>query len=42
MAVPEALRRLVVSRRSQASEGRMLSIGAAAKLLQVGRVTIDT
>jgi excisionase family DNA binding protein len=41
MAVPDALRRLVVSRRADSDEGSVLSISEAAELLQVERVTID-
>ena len=38
--VPEALRRLVVSRGADSSEGRVLSISEAAELLEVTRVTV--
>jgi excisionase family DNA binding protein len=38
--LPEALRRLVVSRRSDSGEGRVLSISEAAELLSVTRVTV--
>jgi len=41
MTVPDALRRLMDSRSSHAREARVLSIGEAAELLQVGRMTID-
>jgi excisionase family DNA binding protein len=39
-AVPEALRRLVVSRGSDSGEGRVLSISEAAEALDVTRVTV--
>jgi excisionase family DNA binding protein len=39
-AVPEALRRLAVSRSSDSGEGRVLSISEAAELLDVTRVTV--
>jgi excisionase family DNA binding protein len=39
-AIPEALRRLVVARSSDANEGRVLSISEAAELLDVTRVTV--
>jgi excisionase family DNA binding protein len=39
-ALPEALRRLVVSRGSESGEGRVLSISEAAELLEVTRVTV--
>jgi excisionase family DNA binding protein len=38
--LPEALRRLVVSRSSESNEGRVLSISEAAELLDVTRVTV--
>jgi excisionase family DNA binding protein len=38
--LPEALRRLVVSRASDSGEGRVLSISEAAELLEVTRVTV--
>src|SRR5258708_5336375 len=38
--IPEALRRLVVARRADSGEGRVLSISEAAELLQVTRVTV--
>jgi excisionase family DNA binding protein len=38
--LPEALRRLVVSRGSESGEGRVLSISEAAELLEVTRVTV--
>jgi excisionase family DNA binding protein len=41
MAVPDALRRLAVSRRADSDEGSVFSISEAAELLQVERVTID-
>jgi excisionase family DNA binding protein len=39
-AIPEALRRMVVSHDADSREGRVLSISEAAELLQVTRVTI--
>ena len=38
--LPEALRRLVVSRGADSGEGRVLSISEAAELLEVTRVTV--
>jgi excisionase family DNA binding protein len=38
--LPEALRRLVVPRDSNSSEGRVLSISEASELLEVTRVTV--
>ena len=38
--LPEALRRLVVSRNSDSGDGRVLSISEAAELLEVTRVTV--
>jgi len=38
--LPEALRRLVVSRDADSGEGRVLSISEAAELLEVTRVTV--
>jgi len=38
--IPDALRRLVVSRHAESGEGRVLSISEAAELLQVTRVTV--
>jgi excisionase family DNA binding protein len=38
--LPEALRRLVVARGSDSSEGRVLSISEAAEMLEVTRVTV--
>jgi excisionase family DNA binding protein len=38
--LPEALRRLVVSRQADSGEGRVLSISEAAELLEVTRVTV--
>jgi excisionase family DNA binding protein len=38
--LPEALRRLVVSRGADSGEGRVLSISEAAELLDVTRVTV--
>jgi excisionase family DNA binding protein len=38
--VPDALRRLVVSRSSDSGEGRVLSISEAAEALEVTRVTV--
>jgi excisionase family DNA binding protein len=38
--IPEALRKLVVSRDSNSAEGRVLSISEAAELLDVTRVTV--
>lgn len=39
-ALPEALRRLVVSRHADSGEGRVISISEAAELLEVTRVTV--
>jgi excisionase family DNA binding protein len=38
--LPEALRRLVVSRGADSGEGRVLSISEAAELLEITRVTV--
>jgi excisionase family DNA binding protein len=38
--IPEALRRLVVSRHADSGEGRVLSISEAAEALEVTRVTV--
>jgi excisionase family DNA binding protein len=38
--LPEALRRLVVSRGSDSGEGRVISISEAAELIEVTRVTV--
>jgi excisionase family DNA binding protein len=38
--LPEALRRLVISRGAESSEGRVLSVSEAAEALEVTRVTV--